>query len=129
MDFFGRKTELAATIIDGTNTNGYLVFDDQSVAFYPHFKNRDEIHIPYTAIYQVFMDEDYRETSRYTFTRLFFLKMYALAFPKRNRTVSTSLMIETDQGNLSFLINGHSLSDVWQKIAPYLDAHTIPVNR
>ncbi len=116
-------------IVDEHKTKGYLAFTDAEVVFYPAFRNADEVHLPYESIERLVMHEEIEEHSRITFTRLFFLKLYALALPKHRRNVQSSLTFAAADRTVSFVIKHMTTDDIWQRIAPIMDPHSIPIER
>ena len=115
------------TALDDT-AGGTLVFQQDTLSFYPNFTTSDELHIPTNAITDFSLRADDNRDQRLTVTRLFFLHWLAFALPKKTGDVTTTITVQTDASQDSFRINDYDIEKIEQAIRPYLDAWGIMLN-
>lgn len=119
-------TEFEAHIVDGSDSSGYLSFSNEEIAFYAMFKNGPEVHIPIDSVTSVGIRRSGTITNRVTLTRLFLLKWWAMAFPKREGSADTMITIYGASNQVTFSITSDA-DTIIDAITPLLDAHTIPL--
>lgn len=99
---------------------GYLAFSPAGITFHQSFGNPDEF--PASAIVDVSVESDVHESQRYTVTRLFFLKQYAMAFPKKTQSEQVLIGILMEDGQqFSYIAKEGSAQQNYIKIEPYLE--------
>jgi hypothetical protein len=119
------SVELRAKMLDGYDSTGYLVFDEDEVIFHGDFTNVGDIVFRAEDIADIEVTGNDEQRERFTLTRLLLFKHLALAFPKKTDIQNTLLDILTvDNQVSSFYIDDLSPQDAWRKIAHIVNSYS-----
>ena len=117
-----KGTDFRAT--DAAGRRGYLAFSPEGIEFHPDFTGAARREFPCGAIVDVAIDASIEESERFTFTRLFFFKLYALAFPKRTQREHVSIHILLSDGSeTGFLLEQTSATDAYRKVESFIELY------
>lgn len=120
-NLFGHSTETDFRAADAGGRNGYLVFSPEKISFHADFSRSANRVFEKGQVADIVIDSSIESSERFTFTRLFFLKMYALAFPKRTHTEHNSVfIIMTDGSEAGFALRDTNADEMYRKIEPFI---------